>query len=715
MPQLKIDELNQIYQEAESADKETFAEYRSNILLIAGEHYSKRGSGTSNRVRSTKESASEYQKLRLTKNHTHRVHRSYVGNILGYAPGVTVGPANESELQDIKAAELNLAVWQDAKSRYRLKEKVRQYCHSFVGIGEVALKLYWDDTAGDFLGYTPQVDELGQPVLDEQGQPVDDTANPHFSGAFVWEEVYAFNLLRKVMSGSMRDSECWIVRKMVDIKTLKAKYKNDPEKTKMIQESSREDFIVFDQDKSQYKKAENQCLVREYYFRPSYDYPMGYFYVATKEGILEEGELPFGIFPIRWQGMDEHPTSARARSIHRVVRPYQAEINRASSAQAQTQITIGDDKVLYQAGSKLQEGALLPGVRGISYQGATPTILPGRDGSQYSPYISEQIGELNTAVMLDEDNLEKAQSTSDNYALLFRSLKQQKKFSEYGEKFEQFLIDVCDLYLQLARHYFDDQTLIFAVGSQERINIQEFRSADPLRTKIKLEPQDETIETKFGKQLVLNHLLQYVGPNLDSNMIGKIAKNMPFVNAADTFSDLTINEDNVRNDILMMERGEQPMVNEDDDHAFYLQKLSHRMRQPDFRFLPPQVQEMYMLVKQQHEQLESARLEKEMALKNEFIPISGAMIATDMYVPNPAGPEKPAKRVRIPYQALEWLVTRLEQQGSSMQQLEDMNQSSMTQMADMLLGKAQGMSGQGQGPQPQSAFQNAPESAVGMS
>jgi len=710
MPKLKIQDLNKIYSEADLADKDVFAEFRSNILLISGEHYSKRKAGVSNRIRASKTNH-EYQKLRLTKNHTHRVHRSYVSNILAHSPGVTVGPQNENELQDQKAAELNLAVWQDIKEKNRFKEKVRQWCHSFVGIGEVAVKVFWDATKGDLVGYEPQASEDGYPILDENNQPVEDESKPIFSGAFVFEEVYGFNLLRKVAAGSMRDSECWIVRKMTETDDLKRKYRDDPSKLSMITESSRGDFIVFDNDKGRYQKTENQTLLREFFFKPGFDYPNGYYFITTNEGILEEGELPFGIWPLRWQGMDEQPTAARARSIHRVVRPYQAEINRASSAQAQTQITIGDDKILYQSGSKLQQGSLLPGVRGIAYQGQTPTILPGRDGSQYTPYVHDQINELDKAVMLNEDGQEKGQSTTDNYALLFRSLKQQKRFSEYGEKFEQFLKDVCDLTLSLSRLYLPDEALIYAVGTKELINIPEFRSTTPLEYLIKTEPQDETIETKFGKQLALNHALQYVGNNLDKNTIGKMMKNMPFVSTEDIFSELTIDEDNVRNDMLALERGEIPTIEEDSNHEFYIHKFAHRMKQPDFRFLDPEIQERYGLVKQIHAQIFSKQIAQEQAAKDGFIPVSGAMIATDMYVPNPKGPDKPAKRVRIPYQALDWLVKRLESQGASMEKMEDMNKGTIAEISNMLLGQAQGMSGQ----QQNSAFQNAPNSAVGVS
>jgi len=127
--------------------------------------------------------------------------------------------------------------------------------------------------------------------------------------------------------------------------------------------------------------------------------------------------------------------------------------------------------------------------------------------------------------------------------------------------------------------------------------------------------------------------------------------------------------------------------------------------------LPQEVQQMYYQYRQMHQMAFAEKAAKEQAAKDGFIPVSGAMIATDMYVPNPKGPDKPAKRVRIPYQALDWLVKRLEAQGATIEKMENMNKGQMAEVADMLLGQARGLPAN----QESSAFQNAPESAVGVS
>lgn len=692
--ELKIGDLNEIYSQAEKADKDVFAEERSNLLLIGGEHYTKKAS-FQQRVRDDK-SLNDNQKLRLTKNHTHKVYRHYVNQILTFSPGVSILPKNDAELQDQKYAELNKAVWDDACDRHRMKERIRSWCENFIGIGACAVKLFFDPNAGHFKGWEPlyHTDESGAQITDDFGQPmqvidentgglVADKTKPVFSGDFVFENIFDFNLLVHAGAADMKEADCWIIRKMVPLSDLKKKYAGDEEKLAFIQESKDESFVVFDSTKNSYERSKDHVLVREHYYRPSYNCPNGYFYISTSLGILESGELPLGEWPIIYAGFDTHPTSRRARSIIKVARPFQAEINRASSAMATHQVTIGDDKVIYQAGTKLAPGSLLPGVRGITFQGQMPTIMPGRDGSQFLSYIQSQIAEMYDVLMMEEENMEKDSGQLDSYALLFRSLKQQKKYSVYGEKFNQFLVDLCELYLTLAKEYLSDEQLLFAIGKQEQVNMPEFRKTTKLCYQVKVVEQDETIETKLGKQLTMNHYLQYVGPQLKSEDIGKIMRAMPFGNVEQAFDDLTINYDNITNDMLALDRGEFPIPGNYDDHPYIISKLSHRMKRSDFRLLAPLIQQNYSRKLSMHEQLEAVRQQKIIDAKNEYIPVGGALITCDMYVPD-KDPTKQAKRVRVPYQALDWLMKNLESQGADQTKLENMNQGAVADLASQI-------------------------------
>jgi hypothetical protein len=690
--ELKIADLNTIYTEAEECDREVFAEQRSNILLIAGDHYHKKTSRLYNRLNDRQKDANDTQRLRLTKNYIHKFYRHYVANLLSYAPGVTILPQKELELQDQKDAELNKAVWDDAVYKYRIHEKNRRLAGDFVGIGEIGEKIFWDPNAGEVKGHEAktQKDELGNDLTDdmgniafetdEMGNMVPDLEKPVFRGGFVFERLFGFNLLRAPHAKSMDESPYFIVRKMVAISHLKEVYKNDEEKMKMIAESKDETYVVFDSNKSEYGKSKDQCLVREFYWKPCMEYPQGYFAITTAEGILEEGELPFGIFPIIYQNFDEYPTAPRGRSPVKQWRPFQAEINRAASAQATAQVTLGDDKVIYQGGTKLSPGTFLPGVRGIQFNGTVaPTILPGRDGSQFLEYIQSEVKELHNVAEIAEENQE-IPAQVDAYALLYTSMKQKRKFAQYAEKLEQFLVDRVDVYLQLAKQYLPDDEVIYATGRNEIVNLPEFRKTTKLCYQVKIEPRADTVDTQLGKQLTMQHFIQYVGPQLSKDDIGKFIRAMPFSNNEESFRDMTIDYDTAKNDMLALERGELPAIHKYDNHEYLVKRVTSRTKEGDYKFLSDVIRQNYDTYIQQHEDIMKQQAQALIDAKNEFIPTGGALIAADLYTPQ-KDPTKAAKRIRLPYQALDWLVEKLEKQGMGLDKMEQMNQGVVSDMA----------------------------------
>jgi len=696
MPNHDIAKLNEIYSKAESCDKELFSEMRSNLLLVSGEHYKRTSSKLWGRIKDVQ--GHDSAKLRLVKNHIQKISKTYVNNIVSHAPGVKVVPHNENELSDQKAAELSDSVWQDAKRRHNLREKINSWAENFVDLGEVACKIFWDPMKGSLKAYKQAVNDEGAPLFKtasgeatveavdmftgQQNEPMPDKKQPVFEGDFVFETILAFNLLRAPQTESMEESPYLIYRKMVPTDIAKKMIGDDEDKLKALTESAESTFKVFDGQKSDFIEAKDQVMFREYYFRPSPMYPKGYFYIATDTVILFEGELPFGIFPIAYRGFNKIPTSPRARSIIKVLRPYQAEINRAASAIATTQITLGDDKLVVQAGSKVTKGAELPGVRVLHYSGTPPTVVGGRSGEQYLGYLATQIDEMYKVANVLEDS-EEIQGQVDPYALLYRSLRDKKRFSLYVEKFESFLKDVASIYLQLARHYFDESRIIRAVGRREAINIAEFKNVQDMDYQIQLEPMTDDAQTLMGKQIQLNHLIQYVGNQLPPETLGKIVRVMPFLNKEQILDDLTLDDDNITNDILALDRGEYRPAMKDDNHTLYIRRLKNRTKQSDFKHLDQGIQELFWKLIGEHEQLEA---EKQRALAEAqagFIPTGGGLAKADLYEDDPTSPGK-QRRALFPIESLMWLKKRLEDQGLAQQQLQIMNDQSQLEIMQQI-------------------------------
>lgn len=660
MTKKSIDDLNKCYKEAEQCDAEIFSEQRSNILLVAGEHYNRKNSNFWNRVRDSEKLNSD-QKLRLTKNHIYKVSKLRKNILLSHASGVRVMPNNESEIQDQKAAELNQSVWSYAKVQQQFRKKTNQFVSDFFDIGEVCCKIYWDPNAGSLVAYEQSTDENGELEFEEDGM-TPKKGKPIFSGDLVIERILPFNLLRAPEAKSMDDSPYLIYRKAVSYDSLMSMVKGDEEKEKIVKEGKDETYFVFDSNKQNYGKDKGMVTLREHYYKPCMEYPEGYYFICTDAGVLWEGPLPFSEFPIVYEGHDEIPTTPRHRSPLKQLRPIQIEINRASSKIAEHQITLGDDKIVVQSGAKVSQGSILPGVRTIQVSGIAPTILPGRSGDQYFQYVDSQIAELYNAAMIAEDLEEKGES--DAWASLWKAVRNKKKFIVDAEKFEGYLVKVCSLYLKLAKMYFDENMLVPMVGRNEMVNISEFKNTSPQSFQIKVEPSDDNLETMMGKQLMLNHVLQYSSAQLEKEQIGQLVRLMPFANNEAAFQDLTLDYDRATNIILALDRGEAVTPNKYDAGPYIIKRLTARMSQSDFDKLNPMIQENYANLVNIYTEMEAEKAREQQAMQADFIPTDGAMIKVAWYIKDPTNPSR-SVQATLPAASIEWLVSRLEDQGAS--------------------------------------------------
>jgi hypothetical protein len=688
MPKIQLSDLKSGYEEWNSCDQEIFAEQRSNILLMASEHYSKKGSKFWANIRDAKELNSE-QRIRLTKNHLYKIMRGYASIQGSLAPGVACMPQNENELADVKSAELHEKVRKWASDKYRFREKVRNWIDDFNVVGEVACFIYYDPSKGKQVGFEQAMDAEGNPEFEEDGVTPKSSERPIFSGDFVFETVYGFNLLRDADAKQMEDSCQLTIRSTGKVSDYKKKYAKFPDKLKAFEATPDGTYLVFDANKASYGKSKDLVQINRTFYRPSIEYPNGYFVFWTENGIFEEGELPFGKFPLAYAAFDRYQTSPRGRSHIKILKPFQIEINRSASKIAEHQITIGDDKIIMQAGTKIQQGGTLPGVRGVVVTGAAPQVLPGRDGSQYYARMEKDIQEMYAASLLDEQAAQEI-SQMDPWSLVHRSASQKTKFKLYVERFEQFLMDVWDIFFTLARQYLSDDDLMEILGPDEQMNWAEFRDPQHKGYKIQLEPMSDDVDTQYAQQLTMNHFMQFAGSQLSKEDLGRIIETMPFAKAKDHFKDLTLNYRLGTNVILALDKGKRPRVHPKDDHNYMIKRLNTRMREPDFDFLPQPIQANYEAVLQEHMQF-LAQIEAQLAAaQKDFIPTTGAMVGVDLYVPHPDGPDKAPRRARVPYDALQWLIQRIEQQGSTLSELEGMNQYNLAQIAQA--------AGLGQGP-----------------
>lgn len=699
--ELTLDDLEKLYTDAEQCDKRVFAEQRTNLQLVAGEHYVREGSRYWNRIRDNKQLTDE-QRLKLTKNHIQRIIKIYCNAVTSASPGVAVEPKDAKSLQHQKSAELHYAVVQDWKQSLHFEEKIEEWVKNFFEIGEVACKLYWETDDGNIMGYEAledanDEDDFLAPLLEDQedspddstfapdedvSEPQVDESKPVYSGKLCMETIYGYNLKRDPDVGSMHDSPYLIYTHMTSLSSMRARLDDDA--FKKLQQSTTYEYTIFDNNTGSYRNTKNQVLIKEIFFRPNPKIPKGYFYIYNSHQKLSEGKLPFGIFPIIYEACEQQTGNPRGHSIIRHVRPCQIELNRCASKVAEHQITIGDDKVFIPSTSKMVQGAMLPGIRVNTFSGQAPTVLPGRTGDQYLGYMTATIDEMYKLAELDEV-VQDVDPQTDIYSLLYRNLRYKKKFSHYSDKFERFLCRVVEVGLDLTKNCIPDEALVPAIGKNEYINIPELKNADKLCHQIKVQARADDIESQMGKQLTLNHFLQYAGSNISRQDIGMAMRISPFLNKEKMFEDFTLSYDNVTNDILALDRGQWRQPRRFDDHEYIVKKLSTRMNEEDYTMLPPQVQQMYDKKLQLHEQFIQQRAQELKAAEAGFIPSGGYLVAMDYYVTEPGGDPNKTRRVRVPSESVAWLLDKLDKQGSQMKDLTNLPPGAQHDVAGMML------------------------------
>lgn len=693
-----ITELNKLWREGESADSALFSEIRSNICLHSGDHYKKTAQVLRERLKTS--SSNEGSKLKLTKNHIQVITKTYISNIVSQAPGIKVLPFNPKELQDQKDAEISQSVWSDAEIKQDVDAKIDSWAMDYVVAGEMAARIYWDPNKGKLKGYSQAIDEeTGLPLFkhptkgvcadecDEMGNPLEPHASeePVFEGELCIESIHPYNLIRSNSAETMNESPFIGYRRMAPVEDVKAMIKgheNEEELEKFITESSETTFKVFEATTGEYAESRGQVLIKEYYFRKSSAYPEGYFYITTDAGILFEGPLPFSIFPIITEGFDSIPSSPRSRSIIKALRGPQAEINRMSSQIATTQISLGDDKVITQTGSKLTKGSSWSGLREFQISGgAAPTIMAGRSGDQFEASLAREVNEIYKLANLDFELADN--NMTDAYAAIYKSLSQKKKYAMYVKKFERFLSNVAKTYLMLSKRYLPDDYLIKAAGKREYVNLAEFRDVSDEGFNIKLKPVMNDVDSMMGKQLNINQILQYVGKDLPKEAVGRMLRMLPFMNESQAFDHMTIDDECIDADILALDRGEPVPVKKNDNHDLYITRLNHRTKQTDYRLLPPEIQALYDQKISEHEQVKAQQLQEIKAAQSEFIPSGGGLVKLDVYDSN-------GKRMVVPYESAQWLIQKMQQQGQAQDQLQMQEQS----VQNDILQKAQAMSQQ---------------------
>lgn len=735
-----IEKLNRLYTDAESCDKDIFAEMRSNVLLESGLHYKKVSRGLDRNLRSL--NVDKTKRLRLIKNHTAKGISDIKDIFASCTPSFIPYPANENEASDTKIAELAKTVLEDIKKQNNFDDLIDQFRDSYIVLGEVCSKVFLDPNGGTFKGYQQAVNELGEPMyLDPNGEPttepgiideitgqviqpfelMPDKTRPIFNGKITIEKFEPYNLLRPKGAKNIKSAKYLIYRKMVEIEDAKAIIRNSDmddnekeEKLKWIEEAGETTYKIFDSSNGTFKDSEDQVMFKEYYFRQSPEFPKGYFFITVDKGILFEGELPFGeygeeAYPIKYESYDTYDGTVRGFSPIKKIRPNQLEINRCASSISETQLLHGRDKVIVNNAGKFSRGATHPGLDVYHVNGpGSVTVSQGKSGDQYLGYLEFNIAELYNLLKIPENN----NATSQNFdpkAELFKNIKQKSRFTLPMSKFSRFLKSNINTALFLAQKYADQIEIESILGKTQGMDANEFKQLDSICKSVTLKEVVDDLDSAMAKTLELDTILQYAGKDLDEDTLGTILSQYPVLNKTQAFKHINLDLKNVQSDILALDRGEYRPANKYDRHEVYIKHLSSRMKEKSFMLLPQEIQGMYEQKIKEHEEFIAMIAQEQQRAQAGFIPSGGALVKTDYYInPDPSNPAK-AMRAMYPTEALAWLDKKLKEQGTTQELMNSLGGGIGMDVAQMLNNQT---GNQPMEPQPQGQGQGLPNGGL---
>ena len=704
-----VNDLNEMFTRSESALQSHFAEIRTNILLDTGFHHPRNERSGNGRSPIFK-GMSQSKKIRITFNHIQVITKFIRNSIQNRAPGAGVFPKNDKELGDQKAAELNESVYQHLKSKNQLTAFYSQLIHDFVVSGETHSKVFFDPYAGDFAGYEEGEGE-GEELETNESEPDDEDdieANPDkakrspeerrpkFRGKIVYERIPPYRFFTDPDADSERTNDWVCIQKFFPRQKMMSRYADDKEKMEIIKKSSEQKQEWFDSFTGIYSDKDDEVEVREFFFKACPDYPEGYFYYATDCGILEEGTLPDG-FCIFSEVYDESPDNPRGYSVIKIAKPYQVEINRCAAAAIMESIVLGHSTVLYPAGEKPTTSAIGNGMKGLAYNSIQPpTVIEGKSGQQYIDYMQQKIDEMYRVTMVPQLDEDKQAQGNDAMAMLGRSMRDKMRFSLYAEKIESLIVRIIDYSLELARRYLPDDEVIPIIGKSEAVNMPEFRKTSNKQYSIVVKPRSDDFSSTMGKSIQLQWVLQYVGSQLPPESVAAVVRELPFLNTEGFMRDQMVWKDQADAVILSLDRGELPFFFERSNHEYMIGRLTTRMNQSDFPMLNQQIQLNYLDRLGLHDQIMVQQQQQAQAATSGFIPSGGGLVAADYYITTPEGKQQ---RVRLPYEAVDWLVKRLGDQGSNVEKIGNLPPASQADIGQAMNAAQQPQ--QGMQPEPQ--------------
>ncbi|MBF0315650.1 MAG: hypothetical protein HQK52_19680 [Oligoflexia bacterium] len=632
-----VAQLQEMYSSGHAADQSVFSEMRLAGKIKLGDDFQSKSNKKNENI------------TRINFNHIYYIIKHHEDSIHEGFPRCVATPINESEREDVKNAEMGNAVINWVNETNNAEKKVSEWITEYSTSGEVIVRIIFDRTKGT----------LVSGHLDEGG-------NRFRAGEFVLETIVPWQVIRSKNCTRFEDSNFICISRLfskgevLQLIDKSLEGLEDREEINKIRADYDNEFKIerkaYDASSGQYYNERDKIEVKEWYFRPTPQKIMGLYVLQIGNQIVKEQELVGGIFPICQTRFAAIPQSPRGKSLVTILRPFQKEISRIVSAMAMIQAG-GQDMIFKHKNAKIEEGDNLVNLRVFDHTGKEPNVIQQNYALPYLDHLNAVITSMYRAAMVSELLSEKP-IQGDISSILFEMGSRRKKFSSHIRNFEIFMKEITTKVIELSRYYLTPFHLLKIAGKQERVNIELFKeSMDGFS--VKIENTNTDMNSILGKQYILNHVLQYASSSMTPQQLSAIITDMPYISGIEGIRSLNRDMINFKNDCLSIERGREVHVNPYDDHEYYVQAITSRMKERDFEDLPLHIQQDYNNLLRQHEEALILQ-QRELQMNKGLLPDTGPLVTVELFQPDPATGQ--SERIKLPSDLVTFMYQKYQEQ-----------------------------------------------------
>jgi hypothetical protein len=350
--------------------------------------------------------------------------------------------------------------------------------------------------------------------------------------------------------------------------------------------------------------------VRELWALPSSKFPQGRHVVWVKDRVLQEEANPYPWLPyIMFRGIPVPGRFWPGSVTEQLISP-QTELNKRKAQIGENAARIGNPPLVRSSASDF-EWQGLPGEEIVFQDTGTPAAMPQFMAVPELPgYIREDVQRIEASIQDISGQHEVTQGSvpSGVTAASAINLLQEQDDTRLGPDIGDMEVALGEggtYLLELVHWYYSDARIVRNAGEDGAWDIFDFRGAMLKgNTQVSVQAGSAMPRSRAAKQAAMTELMNLViqyGVQVDQRSLRKFFQEYEVGGLERLFADIDVDEKQVNRENRIMSQGNDPGVNDYDNHGFHIEGHNEFRKSARFEAMPPQIKVIFEQHVQQHQ------------------------------------------------------------------------------------------------------------------